>query len=534
MFPLINQGVDSTLEPAYFSDLKRLTEVEINPALNQQLILPEDGYDGFSKVTVNKVTASIDSNIIPNNIKEGVSILGVEGTCPPPAPKPLIYGFRVDPQNVSYVTYIENAIGMTPAGLVQGDFDYGSWANAFFMPRPCMVGFDGEVKYYLKPNDFTKKLDGTPSHNDDLNYPGNVMIEFPKIWYKFVSRPKQGFGEFYCSNVKVDDSYHCWCNINAENEETDHFYLGAYHGCTYDGRMRSIAGLNLKHYPATEYTSIYHYSVGSTVNYQGKAYKCIEDQPAGDFDPDKWEQFAYNDACSPRHEIQAIMNSYNTVKNEWYISIWADRMLLSALLILMSKNADTGSAFGRGVIPRYSGVQETYTTGYMDKVGMFAGNNSDTDHPVKVFGIENFWGMIRQWTAGFTAPDDVGGGYLYKLTWGTADGSKATSYNDDGTDYLEANVGATIPMQGWLQHMAFGPWGMVPASVVENVEDSKWHEYIYIPRLWGYLMTNVAYVDSNRTGGGALAMTAFTDWTNASIGWSFFLSYKPINSSENE
>jgi hypothetical protein len=114
----------------------------------------------------------------------------VEGTCSPPAPKPLIYGFRVDPQNVSYVTYIEDAIGMTPAGLVQGDFDYGSWANAFFMPRPCMVGFDGEVKYYLKPNDFTKKLDGTPSHNNDLNYPGNVMIEFPKIWYKFVSRPK--------------------------------------------------------------------------------------------------------------------------------------------------------------------------------------------------------------------------------------------------------------------------------------------------------------------------------------------------------
>ena len=80
MFPLINQGVDSTLEPAYFSDLKRLTEVEINPALNQQLILPEDGYDGFSKVTVNKVTASIDSNIIPSNIKEGVSILGLLST----------------------------------------------------------------------------------------------------------------------------------------------------------------------------------------------------------------------------------------------------------------------------------------------------------------------------------------------------------------------------------------------------------------------------------------------------------------------
>ena len=200
----------------------------------------------------------------------------------------------------------------------------------------------------------------------------------------------------------------------------------------------------------------------------------------------------------------------------------------------MGKSVDTGSVFGRGVIPRYSGIQETYVTGYMDKAGMFAGNTSDTDHPVKVFGIENFWGMIQQWTAGFTGPSSANGGYLYKLTWGPADGSTATSYNDDGTGYLEANVSASMPMRGYLQNMTFGPWGMVPSSVVENLEDSRWHEYINITRLEGYLMTNVAYVDSNRTGGGALAMAALTDWTNASIGWSFFLSYKPINSLTNE
>ena len=36
--------------------------------------------DGLSSVTVNPVTASIDDNIIPENIKLGVSILGVTGT----------------------------------------------------------------------------------------------------------------------------------------------------------------------------------------------------------------------------------------------------------------------------------------------------------------------------------------------------------------------------------------------------------------------------------------------------------------------
>jgi hypothetical protein len=34
----------------------------------------------LSKVTVEAVTASIDANIVPGNIKSGVTILGVEGT----------------------------------------------------------------------------------------------------------------------------------------------------------------------------------------------------------------------------------------------------------------------------------------------------------------------------------------------------------------------------------------------------------------------------------------------------------------------
>ena len=36
-------------------------------------------FNGINTVTVNPVTASIDSNIIPDNIKKGVTILGVEG-----------------------------------------------------------------------------------------------------------------------------------------------------------------------------------------------------------------------------------------------------------------------------------------------------------------------------------------------------------------------------------------------------------------------------------------------------------------------
>ena len=49
------------------------------PTTSQQTIIPDNGY-ALSSVTVNAVTSSIDNNIKASNIKEGVSILGVEGS----------------------------------------------------------------------------------------------------------------------------------------------------------------------------------------------------------------------------------------------------------------------------------------------------------------------------------------------------------------------------------------------------------------------------------------------------------------------
>jgi len=53
--------------------------VTVNPTTSQQVIEPKEGVDGFNKVTVNAVDDSIDSNIIAENIKKDVTILGVTG-----------------------------------------------------------------------------------------------------------------------------------------------------------------------------------------------------------------------------------------------------------------------------------------------------------------------------------------------------------------------------------------------------------------------------------------------------------------------
>lgn len=52
----------------------------VNPSTVQQIIRPSGDNVGLASVTVNPVTANIDPNIKPENIPNGVTILGVEGT----------------------------------------------------------------------------------------------------------------------------------------------------------------------------------------------------------------------------------------------------------------------------------------------------------------------------------------------------------------------------------------------------------------------------------------------------------------------
>lgn len=58
----------------------KLQEKAVSPKTTAQTIVPDEGYDGMEKVNVGAVTSNIDNNIISENIKKGVSILGVNGT----------------------------------------------------------------------------------------------------------------------------------------------------------------------------------------------------------------------------------------------------------------------------------------------------------------------------------------------------------------------------------------------------------------------------------------------------------------------
>lgn len=57
-----------------------IDSLSITPTTSQQIITAPSGTNGYSPITVDAVTSSIDANIVAGNIKKDVEILGVTGT----------------------------------------------------------------------------------------------------------------------------------------------------------------------------------------------------------------------------------------------------------------------------------------------------------------------------------------------------------------------------------------------------------------------------------------------------------------------
>ena len=94
-------------------------------------------------VLMNTRLAEIRNNLAPGG-RQGV-IYGIH-----------IDGNESDPE--AAVSYVGDAVGFVPAGMnyATDSFGYGSWGDAFFLPRPCMLKYDGTVDYYLDQDDYGK------------------------------------------------------------------------------------------------------------------------------------------------------------------------------------------------------------------------------------------------------------------------------------------------------------------------------------------------------------------------------------------
>ena len=261
-----------------------------------------------------------------------------------------VYGFRID-KNSNEITYLEDAVGMTPAHMdyENGVFDYGSWENTFFMPRPCMLKYDGTVDYYLDPDDYSKKADGTPSDIEDLSYPGNAMMEWGKngrkIWIKLVpSNDHLDAASIYISDTKVDSDYSDLVFRNSKNEPVDHFYTGIYRGTVVDGKLRSMS---------------------------------------------------YDENSSARVSLDSNDNVVRIARNNtlsgknvsWDVNLFIEYTFIKHLLILMFKSLDFyEKLLGKAALK----PGKLNDKGLFNSMGVNVSGNSQTQYISKVFGMEGF------------------------------------------------------------------------------------------------------------------------------------------------
>lgn len=375
----------------------------------------------------------------------------------------VIYGFRVDNTEAdpsACVTYLADAKGMTPARMDYQNniFDYGSWEDAFFMPRPCMLKYDGTVACYLDPNNYAYREDGvTPSDVANDEFDGNAMMEWgqngKKIYYKVVN-VRDGCYEVYIANYKADDEYVCYSFIGGSNQELDHFYTPIYNGSNVSSRLRSLSG---KTHMASQ-------SATTDINY-------------------------------------AQANG-----NGWYIEQWCDRVLINFLLVLMGKSLDTQKTYGNGHYSGGSSASSNYVTGRHDGKGLFWGSTGNDG--VKVFGMENWWAEVWRRTAGLM---NDRGTYKVKMTANNYDGSTQIGYNTTGDGYINCGSAPSASCS-YISRMSASKYGILPIVVSGSAStyycDAEWtnngqlnYAYVggtsYIGSCCGGFAVDLAYAASN-------------------------------------
>ena len=388
-----------------------------------------------------------------------------------------IYGFHIDSSEgdpAACVTYLADAVGMTPVQMnfSTGKFNWGSWRDAFFLPRPCMLKYDGTVDYYLDPDDYTKKYDGvTPSDVADDTYGGNAMIEWgqegKKIWYKIIPDSDDNTSAtVYIADYQVDEDYVAWSFINNQGEMVDHFYTPAYNG-TLDsaGRLRSISG-------------------------KGYASLCQSKTAA--------------------QEIAAAELNNPGSDKLWFTEVYSDVILIDLLLILMGKSLNTQAVFGNGRINQASAAANMIGTGTMDTRGLFWGSNGNNDG-VKVFGMENWWGNQWRRYAGHMLIDFI---HKYKMTRGKQDGSTAEDYNITGSGYL---TGAEAPQtNNYVTKMEFDA-NQFATKAVGGSSATFWCDYWYQASGTRYALRGGSCYNGLHAG----AFCVFLGSTPSDAGWNF-------------
>ena len=347
-----------------------------------------------------------------------------------------LYCFKIDQSHndgIVRIDYLEDNKDYTPINLdkATGVFNYGDWKDAFFMQiRPCMLKYDGTVDYYLNPNDYTKKINGSDSDSSNLSYNGNTMVEFPKTYYKIVDNGDDT-ANVYISNRKIDSEFKCWSHLDRFGNEIDYCYISAYYARYIDSKLRSIKGQRI--YCDTSLSNCVYYAENNGTGSNNKDYS---------------------------------------------IMLYCDFLMLQLCALLISKTVNSQEAFGYG----YTDVTENtikydLVSGYLDNRGLFYGKGlsegRSQEGRMKFFGLEDYLsGFLGCYALGiYWSQSKINYTYYsnwaFKMTAGTSDGSEdgylsSENYVKSGILTEAASSSGSSYVDRITTKMHFTKYGFIP------------------------------------------------------------------------
>lgn len=294
------------------------------------------------------------------------------------------YGVKIDLTNSNpetSVVYTDDAVGK-----IGGSNDWDSLVP-FNQIRPCVLK-NGVVQYYLNPNDFTKKMDGTNADITSGN-DGDVMIEIPKMAYMIYTEGNDLYIKVTDnpSAKSVDSRYSFNAHSRDIEGDREKLYIGAYLGHNLSSKLRSLSG---------------------------KAPYAGGTAPAGTIG-----------TC--RTMAKANGSGYDQVS-------FYPLTLLQCLYLIRFKSLDSQTALGRGYV---DGNSAAINTGGTNAKGMYFGETTGKLQ-MKFLGIEDFWGNLRWWIDGLFSDANR------KMMTAFKD------FNDTGSGYVDNGIGAVANIGNYM------------------------------------------------------------------------------------
>lgn len=268
-------------------------------------------------------------------------------------PKPIVYGVSLDKSIMTagqWESYTDDAVDLQPAYMdfTNDTFVDNGWTSRwpFNQIKPCLVK-DGAVVGYLDPNDYTLFEDGTKAGITNRSN-GNVMIEFPLIYYKLSSDENKITVQISDKELEGFTDRAFW----HKGQRSNKIYVGAYlSGDSYltSRGFYSISGSLLTDLYTINLVDHYKYNKGTN------------------------EEFMPFDVLT----------------------------LVQCLYLIMFRNTNSQASIGYG----WDNLKTNYKTGQMNTKGLYYGKKSGGSG-VKLFGLEDFYGVKMTLSTGFYVDSD--------------------------------------------------------------------------------------------------------------------------------